>query len=193
MICMKFQGASIQKAPGGPKSVKNRFFLFWAPGPRMRRPDVGPIGLKASQVHSQVRAGDGQNFTSTVAIIRHVGSRLGVEERNRQPFFGPFFGTMFCFYIFFILFICFYIIFLITPGPPGPLEKKMPPDKNLANGRAGGGNFLSGDLFFFPGGPGAWFFIEIYIKTYKKEQKLLIFAIFQYFSMFFKCFFNKFK
>ena len=41
--CMKFQGASIGKGPGGPKKFKKLVFLIWAPGRRIRRPDVGPL------------------------------------------------------------------------------------------------------------------------------------------------------
>ena len=56
-----------------------------------------------------------------------------------------------------------------APGAPG--KKNWPPDKNSANGRAGGGRIFIRGPIFFSGGPGApGFYINLYknlVKTYK--------------------------
>ena len=41
---------------------------------------------------------------------------------------------------------------LWPPAPPG--KNNWPPDKNLASGGRAGAKFLSGDQFFWSGGPG---------------------------------------
>jgi len=57
------------------------------------------------------------------------------------------------------------------PGTRGPQEKKLALDKNLANGRAGGGQFFLRGPILFSGGPGALGFILIRINTSKKHGK----------------------
>ena len=48
---------------------KNRFFLFWAPGPRIRRPDVG--ALKGNVSHTSFVVTDGPASTEALGNLGH--------------------------------------------------------------------------------------------------------------------------